>query len=193
MGRGLRPRRAAVAAHRLGQEIRHQPRPRSGADHDHHGAAQHAGAHRHLIWGAVFERFPKLRIVSVESGVGWLGYLLERMDHVYRKHCFWTRSALKKPPSEYFYDHVYATFQEDRIGMKIALDVGTHEHDVARISQSDRRALPGLPPRGSRPDRRRECGADPSPPLAGCGYFAARRNFTLCAHPVAFANIIVHF
>jgi predicted TIM-barrel fold metal-dependent hydrolase len=79
-----------------------------------------------FIWGAVFERFPKLRIVSVESGVGWLGYLLERMDHVYLKHRFWTQSALKKPPSEYFYDHVYATFQEDRIGMKIALDVGAH-------------------------------------------------------------------
>lgn len=79
-----------------------------------------------FIWGAVFERFPKLRIVSVESGVGWLGYLLERMDHVYRKHRFWTQSALKKPPSEYFYDHVYATFQEDKVGMKIALDVGAH-------------------------------------------------------------------
>ena len=79
-----------------------------------------------FIWGAVFERFPKLKIVSVESGVGWLGYLLERMDHVYRKHRFWTQSALKKPPSEYFYDHVYATFQEDKIGMKIALEIGPH-------------------------------------------------------------------
>src|SRR5882724_2966930 len=79
-----------------------------------------------FIWGAVFERFPKLRIVSVESGVGWLGYLLERMDHVYKKHRFWTQSALKKPPSEYFYDHVYATFQEDKIGIKIALEIGAH-------------------------------------------------------------------
>jgi predicted TIM-barrel fold metal-dependent hydrolase len=77
-----------------------------------------------FIWGAVFQRFPELKIVSVESGVGWLGYLLERMDHVYRKHRFWTQSALKVPPSEVFRDHVYATFQEDHFGMKIALEVG---------------------------------------------------------------------
>ena len=77
-----------------------------------------------FIWGAVFERFPKLRIVSVESGVGWLGYLLERMDHVYKKHRFWTQSALKKPPSEYFYDHVYATFQEDHVGLKLLEELG---------------------------------------------------------------------
>jgi predicted TIM-barrel fold metal-dependent hydrolase len=77
-----------------------------------------------FIWGGVFERFPKLRIVSVESGIGWLGYLVERMDHVWRKHRFWTQSAVKRPPSEIFRDHVHATFQEDHIGMKIALDIG---------------------------------------------------------------------
>lgn len=77
-----------------------------------------------FIWGGNFQRFPKLRIVSVESGVGWLGYLVERMDHVWRKHRFWTQSVLKQPPSEVFREHVFATFQEDRVGMKIALDIG---------------------------------------------------------------------
>jgi predicted TIM-barrel fold metal-dependent hydrolase len=77
-----------------------------------------------FVWGCVFDRFPKLRIVSVESGVGWLGYLIERMDHVWDKHRFWTHCELTRPPSEIFRDHVLATFQEDRIGMKIALDIG---------------------------------------------------------------------
>lgn len=77
-----------------------------------------------FIWGGVFERFPKLHIVSVESGIGWLGYLIERMDHVWRKHRFWTQSDTKRLPSEIFREHVHATFQEDRLGMKLALDIG---------------------------------------------------------------------
>ena len=31
----------------------------------------------------VFEKFPRLKVVVLESGAGWIGYWLERMDAVY--------------------------------------------------------------------------------------------------------------
>src|SRR5262249_16281253 len=34
-----------------------------------------------LIISGVFERFPKLKVVSAENDIGWIGNFLERMDH----------------------------------------------------------------------------------------------------------------
>ena len=34
-----------------------------------------------VLYSGVFEQFPKLKAISVESGVGWLPYLLEELDH----------------------------------------------------------------------------------------------------------------
>ena len=38
-----------------------------------------------LVFGGVFERFPKLRIVSAENDIGWLPHYMYRMDHAYEK------------------------------------------------------------------------------------------------------------
>ncbi|MEA2626766.1 MAG: uncharacterized protein QOD06_2811, partial [Candidatus Binatota bacterium] len=54
-----------------------------------------------LVCGGVLEKFPRLRIAFLESGVGWLGYWLDRMDGHYdkmRPYVPW----LRKRPSEYF-------------------------------------------------------------------------------------------
>ena len=54
------------------------------------------------IFSGLFDRFPKLKMVSVESGMGWVPFILE--DHGLRncqkaRQCQRPRSA---PPSEYF-------------------------------------------------------------------------------------------
>ncbi len=51
---------------------------------------------------AVFERFPKLKIVILESGAGWIGYWLDRLDGVYEATFLGRRTALKHKPSDYF-------------------------------------------------------------------------------------------
>jgi predicted TIM-barrel fold metal-dependent hydrolase len=66
-----------------------------------------------LLWSGLLERFPTLKIVSVESGAGWLLYFLERADVVYKRHRFWTKSTLKEPPRFYFDRQCYAAFLED--------------------------------------------------------------------------------
>ncbi len=68
-----------------------------------------------LIFSGVFERHPKLRLVSVENDVTWAPNLMERMDHVYNRHRFWAGVGIKsgKLPSQFFKDHIAMTFVRD--------------------------------------------------------------------------------
>ena len=50
----------------------------------------------------VFDRFPKLKIVVLESGAGWIGYWLDRLDAVYEATFIGGRVPLREKPSFYF-------------------------------------------------------------------------------------------
>jgi len=39
----------------------------------------------HVVTQGVFERFPRLHIGFLESGIGWVPYWFERMDEHYAK------------------------------------------------------------------------------------------------------------
>jgi predicted TIM-barrel fold metal-dependent hydrolase len=73
----------------------------------------------HLVFGAVLERFPGLKIVLAEYDLCWLYPFISKMDVSLRKAESQTRNAAKFSalPSEYVKRQVYATFQEDRIGV----------------------------------------------------------------------------
>jgi predicted TIM-barrel fold metal-dependent hydrolase len=65
--------------------------------------------------GAVFERHPALRVVFVESDVGWVPHWSFRMDHAWDRHRHWMEvGALSMPPSEYVRRNAWFTFQDDR-------------------------------------------------------------------------------
>jgi uncharacterized protein len=67
-----------------------------------------------FVFGGVFERHPRLRLVCVEADAGWAPHFMYRMDHAYERHRYWlTGSAITRLPSEYFREHVYLTFQDD--------------------------------------------------------------------------------
>ncbi len=70
-----------------------------------------------LIYGGVFQRFPTLRFVSAESGVGWFAWMAEYMDRVWEKQRFWTENTLTNPPSFYMDQNIYGSFINDRIGI----------------------------------------------------------------------------
>ncbi|MGI9590558.1 MAG: amidohydrolase family protein [Myxococcota bacterium] len=56
-----------------------------------------------LFQYGVFEKFPKLRVVVLESGAGWVGYWLDRMDAVYASpQGIPARQVLSEKPSFYF-------------------------------------------------------------------------------------------
>jgi predicted TIM-barrel fold metal-dependent hydrolase len=69
----------------------------------------------------VLERFPRLKFAAIECGIGWMAWALDAMDEAYKKHHMWVWPKLKKLPSEYFREHGYCSFQEDRVGIDLAV------------------------------------------------------------------------
>ena len=51
---------------------------------------------------ATFDRFPTLKLVILESGAGWIGYWLDRLDGVVEATFLGGRAPLKHKPSDYF-------------------------------------------------------------------------------------------
>jgi len=67
-----------------------------------------------LILSGMFDRHPDLKMVSVESGVGWIPFILETLDYEMSENAPEELSQLKKMPSEYFRSNLYATFWFER-------------------------------------------------------------------------------
>jgi len=61
-----------------------------------------------IIYSGLLDRFPKLKFVSVESGVGWIPFVLESLDHQFKSLV--RQSNLERRPSEYFRTNFYACF-----------------------------------------------------------------------------------
>lgn len=53
-----------------------------------------------VVCGGILERFPKLRVAFLESGIGWVPYWLERLDEHY-EHRAALVPNIKRRPSEY--------------------------------------------------------------------------------------------
>jgi predicted TIM-barrel fold metal-dependent hydrolase len=70
-----------------------------------------------LAAGGVFDRFPKLRIVSAENDIGWMPHFLYRLEHAWTKyHALGSAKQLSMTPSEFIRRQVWATFQDDPVG-----------------------------------------------------------------------------
>ena len=78
-----------------------------------------------LIFGRVFDRFPKLKFVSGEGRTGWLSFFTQRADESFRRHRFWIGQELDRLPSDYVKANVFSTFIEDRLGILTRDLIGT--------------------------------------------------------------------
>ncbi len=75
-----------------------------------------------IIYAGILERFPKLNFVSVESGVGWMPFLLEALDYELDEAAPHAKDFLSMKPSEYFKRQIYACFWFEQKGFKMAMD-----------------------------------------------------------------------
>ena len=75
-----------------------------------------------VILSGVCERHPRLRLVLGESGIGWLPYILERLDDTYEERLA-DDLELPLPPSAYFKRQMYATFQKDFHGVRAMAEI----------------------------------------------------------------------
>jgi predicted TIM-barrel fold metal-dependent hydrolase len=73
-----------------------------------------------MMFSGALERNPGLKLVLAESGVGWLPYMVARMDATFEKHCApHPEHSIKTKPSEIFRRQVYATFEEEPFGPEL--------------------------------------------------------------------------
>jgi predicted TIM-barrel fold metal-dependent hydrolase len=70
-----------------------------------------------LILNGIFQRFPNLRVASVESGVGWFAWFTEYLDRTWEKQRFWTDSPITELPSYFMNRNVFGSFIQDRAGI----------------------------------------------------------------------------
>jgi predicted TIM-barrel fold metal-dependent hydrolase len=61
----------------------------------------------------VFDRFPKLKVVVLESGAGWIGYFLDRADAIFTGTTIAQNVRLKETPSYYFKERCFISADPD--------------------------------------------------------------------------------
>jgi len=67
-----------------------------------------------IIMGGICHRYPSLKFVSVESGIGWLPFLVESLDWQYLNNNLDREYPDLLLPSEYFRRQIYGTFWFER-------------------------------------------------------------------------------
>jgi predicted TIM-barrel fold metal-dependent hydrolase len=82
---------------------------------------QHISA---MTFSEMFDRFPELQITAVETGCGWVPFLMEQMDDRYWRNRTWAGSTLKHPPSYYFRNNWSFTFITDLSGINQREQIG---------------------------------------------------------------------
>jgi predicted TIM-barrel fold metal-dependent hydrolase len=69
-----------------------------------------------LVFGGVLERFPNLKVISVENDVSWFPHFMYRLDHAYDRFRHFEGVTLPLRPGQYVKRQVYGTFQFETIG-----------------------------------------------------------------------------
>ncbi len=68
------------------------------------------------------DRHKGLKIGLIESGMGWLPFAIEALEHQFDEMLASKRDVLKKRPWQYFRDHFFCTFWFEKIGPKLLLE-----------------------------------------------------------------------
>jgi predicted TIM-barrel fold metal-dependent hydrolase len=77
-----------------------------------------------VTMSGLLDRHPRLKFVLGESSIGWIPFVLERLDFEcdnYRDH---TSELPNTKPSEQFRRNVYCTFQDEAIGVDLIPHIG---------------------------------------------------------------------
>ncbi|HUE38906.1 MAG TPA: amidohydrolase family protein [Candidatus Binatia bacterium] len=74
-----------------------------------------------LFHHGLFERFPSVKFVVLESQAGWIGHLIDRMDEVFHGPLGAT-TKLARPPSEYFKRQCWISADPDEKAVRHIID-----------------------------------------------------------------------
>lgn len=76
-----------------------------------------------LIFSGVTERYPNLKLVFAEAGIGGLNYLLAACDHEWETRHLWTE-GLATRPSVAIHRQMFVNFWFEEEGIKLRHDIG---------------------------------------------------------------------
>ena len=79
-----------------------------------------------FLFSGVLVRFPELTLAYSEGQIGWIPYILERADDVWKEHRAWggVVDTIPEPPSTYYYRQIYGCFFRDNHGLRSLDEVG---------------------------------------------------------------------
>ena len=77
-----------------------------------------------LLLSRVFHEFPRLRVALSEGGIGWMPYVVERLDYTWERHRWYTGVNQDVAPSELFRDHIFGCFIADNAGIEVRHLIG---------------------------------------------------------------------
>jgi predicted TIM-barrel fold metal-dependent hydrolase len=78
-----------------------------------------------MIFSGILEQRPGVRFVMGEAGLGWIPYVMERMDHELQKYgSKISDHRLSMLPSEIFARQVFTTYEDEKIGVELIPRIG---------------------------------------------------------------------
>ena len=84
----------------------------------------------HMVLTGVFERYPKLKVGSVEHELAWVPHFMSRLDYHYTQTAMGVNGYRYKEnmlPSDYFHRNVFLGFQEDARGIEDRYIIGVDQ------------------------------------------------------------------
>ncbi len=76
-----------------------------------------------LIFSGLLDRYPKQKFVSVESGIGWIPFMLQAIEYQMNESMP-NGGAMKLRPTEYFRRQIYASFWFEKDAARAVNEIG---------------------------------------------------------------------
>jgi predicted TIM-barrel fold metal-dependent hydrolase len=81
------------------------------------------------LFSGLLARFSRLKLAFSESQIGWMPFVLERCDRIWRTGNKMSQipASIVNPPSSYMEDRVYGCFFEDDFGIDVRATIGINQ------------------------------------------------------------------
>ena len=80
-----------------------------------------------MVFAGVFDRYPSLKVASVEHEMAWIPHWLKQMDFTYKERPVFSkgwRSRQGLLPSDYWHRNMFVEFMEDDLGIQLRDIIG---------------------------------------------------------------------
>lgn len=80
-----------------------------------------------MLFAGVFDRYPRLKVGSVEHETAWIPHWLQQMDFTYRERPVFTKGWKSREgmlPSDYWRRNMFVEFMEDELGVQMRDRIG---------------------------------------------------------------------